>query len=144
MTGLSREAFMELLSLLYPNYARKRLTLNRKRGRPQLLSPDAQLGLFLFYIGSTMHLKHLCLLFGITPSTCSRVILKMLHTVVKLLRKNEKAKIKFPDECKMNEFARMINQRQPAINDVIGFMDGVSLHSEYSCDEIVQNANYNG
>jgi hypothetical protein len=40
-------------------------------GRPYSLSPSAELGLFLFYIGSTRNLKHLCLIFGTTPAVCS-------------------------------------------------------------------------
>ena len=36
----------------------------RRRGRPRLLGPDGYLGLVLFYMGSTMTNKHLCLIFG--------------------------------------------------------------------------------
>jgi hypothetical protein len=44
------------------------------RGRPRLLGPEGYLGLLLFYLGSTMNYKHLCLVFGITPPVCSRGI----------------------------------------------------------------------
>jgi hypothetical protein len=49
-----------------------------QRGWLQLLGPDGYLGLVLFYMGSTMTNKHLCLIFGTTPSVCSRAINWML------------------------------------------------------------------
>ena len=58
----------------------------RRRGRPRLLGPDGYLGLVLFYMGSTMTNKHLCLIFGTTPSVCSRAINWMLKKIVRALR----------------------------------------------------------
>ena len=142
MTGLTRRAFTLLLKTLFP---RNNLQANLcKKGRPVLLDPIAQLGLYLFFIGSTMGIKHLCLIFGITPSRCSDVINNMLRLVVRKLRKHPLAKVKFPDDARKANFARMIQLREPAVDDVIGFMDGLALTSECSSEEIVQNAMYNG
>ena len=38
----------------------------------------------------------------------------------------------------------MIQQCEPIADDVIGFMDGLSLHSECSSDNLEQNAMYTG
>ena len=38
----------------------------------------------------------------------------------------------------------MIQQREPIAHDVIGFMDGLSLHLECSSENLEQNAMYNG
>ncbi len=38
--------------------------------------------------------------------------------------------MKFPNTEKMDEFAQMIKLREPLADDVIGFMDGVSLKTE--------------
>ena len=38
----------------------------------------------------------------------------------------------------------MIQQREPLAHDVIGFMDGLSLHAECSPDTFEQNTMYNG
>ena len=54
------------------------------------------------------------------------------------------AKIEFPDENKMAKWAAMIKQREPIADDVIGFMDGLSLHSECSSERTEQNSMYNG
>jgi hypothetical protein len=72
MTGLSRQAFSLLHEVLFLGQQPQRT------GRPQLMPSTAQLGLFLFYIGSTMGIKHLCLIFGITPTIFSIIINKML------------------------------------------------------------------
>ena len=44
----------------------------------------------------------------------------------------------------MQQFALMVNNREPAISDVLGFMDGVSFKSECSSECITQNASYCG
>ena len=42
--------------------------------RPRLLNNHDELGLILFYLGSSMTLSDLCLIFGCTPTRCSLVI----------------------------------------------------------------------
>jgi hypothetical protein len=50
----------------------------KRRGRPPPLAPEDQLGLILFYFGSTMTMKFLFMIFGITPSACLRTLRHML------------------------------------------------------------------
>ena len=116
----------------------------RKRGQPQLLNPDAQLGLLLFYIGSTMGIKFICMLFGITPSTCSHFINAMMTRACNKLEKHPMAKVQFPDKDKMAQFAEQIKLHEPSIDDVIGFMDGLSLATECTSERMAQNAMYCG
>jgi hypothetical protein len=78
-TRLSCLAFNQLFDVLFLDEQMQRA------GTPQLMHPPAQLGLYLLFIGSTMGNKHLCLIFGITPAVCSRVINKMLLLVVRKL-----------------------------------------------------------
>jgi hypothetical protein len=108
------------------------------------MESTAHLRLFLFYLGSTMGMKHLCMIFGITPSTCSEVINKMLPLVVRKLKRHPMAAVKFPDAAKMEYFARLIHQCALEVDDVIGFMDGLSLVSECTSEVFEQNAMYNG
>ena len=79
-------------------------------GRPQLMDKPAQLGQFLFFIGSTMGYKHLCMIFGCTPTVCSRVIISMLKLAVKKLKRHPLARVKFHNEEKMAEYAQLIHQ----------------------------------
>ena len=83
MTGLTREAFRALLDYLFDlDY----LSRYRHRRRLPSLPSEGFLGLLLFYLGSTMSIKHLCFIFGVTPTVCSRIIDTMLKRVVRLLR----------------------------------------------------------
>ncbi len=68
----------------------------------------------------------------------------MLKAIPCALRRHQFAKVEFPDERKMVEWAQMIERREPMATDVIGFMDGLSLHSECNSDTYEQNAMYNG
>jgi hypothetical protein len=66
MTGLTRRAFTVLLNMLFVDNNQQHIV--RKRGRPDLLDSIAQLGLYLFFITSTMGIKHLCMIFGVVPT----------------------------------------------------------------------------
>ena len=61
-----------------------------------------------------------------------------------MLRTHPFARVKFPDDAKMREFADMVQEREPLAHDVIGFMDGVSLSAECTDERIEQNAFYCG
>ena len=100
------------------------------------------MGLLLYYLASTTNYEHLCLLFGITPSMCSCILRDMLKLDVKQFRYNPLARIKFPSPQKMHVFAKIINNHEPAVDDVIGFMNGVSLASEGTSDCVTQNVFY--
>ena len=77
MTGLTRPCFAMLLSVLFdPEEILPQR--RRRRGRPRSLQPEGCLGLLLFYLGSTMNHKHLCMIFGIVPGICSKVVRAML------------------------------------------------------------------
>jgi hypothetical protein len=63
---------------------------------------------------------------------------------VKRLRFHPLARIKFPDEQKMQQFAEMISIRESTISNVIGFMDGLGLATAMTDERIQQNAYYCG
>jgi hypothetical protein len=129
MTGLTRECFYLLLADLFDLEVIARLC-GRWSGRPQSLGPEGYLGLLLFYFGSTMSYKHLCLIFGIMPLVCSHVICDMLRLVICRLSNHPIAQVGFPDPQKMQQFAEMVQLWAPIMSDVIGFMDGVFIPSE--------------
>jgi len=134
VTGLAREASDSLLYVVIPP---GHTMCRRCRGtRPWSLPPDGMLGLLLCYLGSQMTMKWLCLIFGITPMPCSRILKKILRMTVKRLRFHPLARIKFPDEQKMQQFAEMISIREPMISNIIGFMDGLGLATEMQMKEL--------
>ncbi len=67
-----------------------------------------------------MGMKHLCMIFGITPSTCSEIFNKLLTKVVHKLIRHPLARVQFPNTEKMEYFARLIHQCEPEVDDVIG------------------------
>ena len=44
----------------------------------------------------------------------------------------------------MTEYAAMVRLREPLVNDIIGFMEGVTFPAECSDDRIIQNLMYCG
>ncbi len=133
ITGLTCEAFWALLDYIFDV---EDIVLHRRRRRPCSMGPDGYLGLLLFYLGSTMNNKHLCFIFGLTPSVCSRAVDWMLRKTVKLLNNNPFAKVKFPSNAKMREFDDMVQAREPLVNDIVGFMDGVSFPTECTSERV--------
>jgi hypothetical protein len=91
-----------------------------------------------------MHYKHLCLIFGLTPSVYRKAINWMLQRTARLLNGHPFVKVKFPDDLKMREYADMVQAREPIADDVIGFMDGVSFQTECTSERMEQNAFYCG
>ena len=141
VTGLTREAFDSLVMIVIPpGHSLRR----RRRGRPWSLPPDGMLGLLLCYLGSQMTMKWLCLIFGITPSPCCRILKKILRMTVKRLRFHPLARISFPNGEQMQRFAEMISLHEPTIANVIGFMDGLGLATEMTDERLEQNAYYCG
>jgi hypothetical protein len=91
-----------------------------------------------------MGIKHLCLIYGISPLACSQTIQAMLSMVVHKLFRHPLARVSFPDADKKAIIARQINLCEPDVDDVIGFMDGLSLTSECALEPVAQNSMYNG
>jgi hypothetical protein len=143
LTGLTREAFIVLQDILFPPEPPNEFG-QRPPGRPELLDNSSSVGLLLFYIGSTMTYKHLCIIFGIVHTQCSNYIQDMLLLATNKLCNHPLSSVRFPDAAKMEQFAAMINVREPLIDDVIGFMDGVSLPTQCTSKENEQNAMYDG
>jgi hypothetical protein len=108
------------------------------------LPPDGMLGLLLCYLGSQMSNNWLCLVFGITPSPCSRILKRILWMTVKRLQYHPLAQGKFPNVEKMQLFLDMISVQEPMVNNVIGFMDGLGLTTECTDERVMQNAYYCG
>ena len=72
-----------------------------------------------------MNHKHLCMIFGIVPGICSKVICAMLRLAVRRLADNPITEVRFPSAEKMRRFAGMVQSREPLVDDIIGFMDGI-------------------
>lgn len=137
ITGFTRHAFEMLRSLLFDE---ERV----HRGRTNTLESHARLGMLLLYLGSRMELKYLCMIFGVTPSTASRNISKVMRIAISKLESNHFSAIRFPDQQEMAEFAALVKSREPEVSNVIGFVDGLACPVQCSDDLEEQAKNYNG
>jgi hypothetical protein len=63
---------------------------------------------------------------------------------VKRLQYHLLVRVKFPNVEKMQLFSDMISVREPTLNNVIGFMDGLGLTTECTDERIMQNVYYCG
>lgn len=138
LTGFNYDAFMALHSILFDGFHRK------KTGRQENLNSFAKLGCVLLYLNSTLQPKHLCLLFGASPSTISRTITFMINLIVKKLQHHPDSAILWPTESEKGDYARLISSREPLIKNGIGFIDGLALRICCSSEINEQNAYYNG
>jgi hypothetical protein len=140
VTGFTRRSFMDLETLLFVGIS------GRKRGRPPSLDERGQLGLYLFYVGSSMGLKHLCLIFGTTPSATSRFILKVMKLASgKIMRNDTRSRVRYPKtDDEFQEMTALVNRREPSARNVFSFTDGLSLKTECNPEPLVQNAYYSG
>jgi len=136
ITGLTRDAFNALLHTVIPP---GHYICRRRRGRPWSLPPDGMLGLLMCYLGSQMSNKWLWLIFGITPSLCSRILRRMLRMTVKRLHSHPLARVEFPNEARIPLYLDMVSAREPTVTKV-----SLGLTTECTDERRTQNVYYCG
>jgi len=90
LTDFDRHSFNFLVQILFTN------PHVQVMGRPRHLDEKDKLGLYIFYVNSTMTLNNLCLIFGTTPSRCSAVVSFMMSHVYDTLKTHEVSRVIFP------------------------------------------------
>ena len=68
----------------------------------------------------------------------------MIKLAVRRQHCHDSVKVSFPFPENKRQFTLMVTHWEPAISDVIGFMDGVSFTSESTSERITRNAFYCG
>lgn len=139
ITGFSRKAFEKLKNILFGNE-----DPTPSRGRPPLLDNTAKLGLYLLWAGSTMKTKQLCLQFGVIESTANDCISDMRSLVIEKLMKRKESRVRWPTREEMEVWAAMVQLREPSVETVIGFVDGLFLPCQCSDRAEDQFAFYSG
>ena len=84
------------------------------------------------------------IIFGTVPSVASDIIMQMLELTCRKLKQHHAARIKFPTHAEMEDYSQLIQQREPTVTNVIGFIDGLSIPVECSGDVEEQAKFYNG
>jgi len=93
--------------------------------------------------GLMMQHKHLCVIFGVTPTTISRVLDEMMHLFIDKFKKHPESRIQWPSDTQMKHFSKLVTKREPRVQRIISFMDGLSLDSECESEPDIQNSFYN-
>ncbi len=63
---------------------------------------------------------------------------------MRALRDHPFGRVKFSDREKMREYAAMVDVREPIVNNIIGFMDGVSFSTKCMDEHVEQTLMYCG
>lgn len=145
LVSLDRRSFDELaveFSARYNHHDGHR-TL---RGRPPVFGSDkkAILGLLLSYYTGTMEYKTLCQTFGISPSTCSRLIHRAELALMEALKGIKDARVRWPTFHQQREWAQKVYEKTPLLTGRWGFIDGKNYQVMTPSSDDEQNAMYNG
>jgi hypothetical protein len=143
ITGFDRRTFETVKDVLFPPQVID-ISVGQKRGRPSGLDEAGKLGLYLLYCGSRCHLKFLCMIFGVIPTTASNIINNMMYLVCRKLQDHPFSRVFYPSPAEMAAWAALVQAREPSVNNNCGFVDGVKLPVQCSDDEVEQNAAYCG
>ena len=139
--GLDRESFVLLKELIDEHLPAPPVS---KRGRAVKLDRFAKLGLFLHFLNSTMGMKNLQQIFGCSAWMVSVVIKDYLHLVKRALLNHADARVRWPDAEQRRHLAELVSRREPTINNIIGFVDGLHLFVQCNDDTTEQSQFYNG
>jgi len=139
--GIDRSTFNYLLSFFGPKLAAKR---KDKRGRRRQLDARGSLALALHFLNTTMVETDLCLLFGLTPTRCCVRINEALKVLDEVVTSIPECAIELPTVDRMARLATALQSTYPLVENVFGFVDGVSFFIEHPGNPDLQNAFYNG
>ena len=133
LTGFSRASFHELHEYMYRDNELPRTC------RPRLLNTE---GIIVFYLGSSMTISHLCLIFVCTPSRCSDIVNNQILSLSRRLKNHPKKRIHWPSTLREKEYlAELVHRRESNVLDVIGFTVGLSRPIQCASDPISQAKN---
>jgi hypothetical protein len=111
---------------------------------PKFIYKHAVLGCLLHYYTAAVEQKTLCELFGVPPSTFSRVMRLAAEALRLTLRAIAEAQIRYPDKPTQRRWAAITHAKEPIVSGVWGFVDGKNYKVQAPSAMELQNAMYNG
>lgn len=141
--SLSRASFEHLLVAFSRYYITKSSV--GKRGRlSKFMDKSTVLGLLLTFYTDCMGTKTLCRMFGAPPSTINRTLIKAEKALLRALKAEPLAAIKWPTLEQQREWALLVQRKNPLVRGRWGFIDGKNFHIQKPSSFDIQNACYNG
>lgn len=114
-------------------------------GRPsKFFNKGTVLACLLYFYTGTMESKTLCTIFGVPPSTLSRIMQNAELALEKCLRTIPEARFSWPSFTEQQEWAMRVKQKEPLLDGIWGFVDGKNYRVQVPTDSDLQNAMYNG
>ena len=101
--------------------------LKKKTRRPRLLTSVQCLALALAWSRTRGSLMVLQIIFGLTPGHLSLWLRFARRLIIKVLKGDERAKVRMPTDEERQEFIQAIEAKYPALKDCWGAMDGLKL-----------------
>lgn len=148
LAGLSitRASFEHLLTLFAPFYLEGDTWRPGDAGRPPAFNNDCKytLGLILTFYRNSMELNALSMMFGLPPSTCSRVLQRSERALLRALESIPDAQIRWPTFEQQAEWALLVNAKNDLVEGRWGFIDGKNYPVQKPSGDDLQNAMYNG
>ena len=141
--GVNRDTF----NYLFHHFAHFYLVLTGpgQPGRPpKLSSKSTVLACLLHYYAGTMETKTLCELFGVPPTTLTRILQNAEGALEKTLRDIPEGKISWPDFREQQKWASWVEKKEPLLKGRWGFLDGKNFRVQKPTNTDLQNAMYNG
>ena len=116
-----------------------------KRGRPsRILQKHAVLGCLLHFYTAEIRPKSLCKMFGVPPSTLSRIMGNAETALSLALKEIPEARIRWPSFEDQRLWAGLCEEKEPLVKGCFGVADGLNLPVQEPTDSDLQNAMYNG
>jgi hypothetical protein len=147
--GLDVAAFHKLMpefNRLYCKFtlAGKKITSKHASLSQRVLDSASVLGLLLHWLATKAEEKYLCLIFGCVDGTLNRYKNFGIGILMKVLRIRKDCRVDFPNKHEQQELAKLVQKKEPLVEGVWGFLDGLNLQSRSPGDIDAQNAMYNG
>jgi hypothetical protein len=144
--SLCRTSFFQLLAAFTPFYLEGDTWRPGDAGRPPAFHNDCKftLGLILTFYRNTMELNALSLMFGLPPSTCSRVLFRSERALLRCLETLPDAAIRWPTFEQQAQWATLVRAKNELVEGRWGFIDGKNYPVQKPSGDDLQNAFYNG
>lgn len=138
--GLTVSAF----NLLHDSFVTFWNPRQERRGRPSQLGSRGALALTLHHLSSTTKQPHLCMIFGVVPSSLNATLNRALKALLNCLTVHDLAKIRWPTAAAKAGFANVIADKYPGLQSFFGVLDGTLIETEVPSDQKEQEALYSG
>ncbi|ETV81267.1 hypothetical protein H257_05830 [Aphanomyces astaci] len=116
----------------------------RRERPPRVQQTHAVLAMLLHYYTAAVEHKTLQELFGVSPTTFSRVLRRAEVALDRALSHMQDSAVRWPSKALQRDWAVLTNAKEPLMEGVFAFVDGKNYRVQSPSNADLQNAHYNG